>query len=1182
MKSHSAVLLLLLLVCPFALAQETDLSVVKNGPEQAPAGSNVTYTVTVTNIGGNDALVVDVTDAIPPGMTFVSATPAAGFTCSNDAAAVVCSAPLLAAGASATFTFVFNIPSGTEPGTTFTNIATASTETPDVNEENDSGVAVTTTPQPALADVGVAKSGPTSAGPDTDVVYTITVRNAGPQAASDVELRDTLPGTMTFESLTQSGAPFACSTPAIDAGGTIVCTAATLPAGASTTFTLTGHVPPGTPTETEFQNTATVTSSNDPNVENDRATTTLTVSRVDVSVVKSGPAVVTAGADVPYTLEVRNAGPDAAADVIFTDVIPAGTTFVSLTYVSGVAGACTANGAAGCTFATLASGATSRYSLVLRAGDTTSISNTANVSTASFDTDPSDNSSTATTTVTPSADLAVTKSGPASATAGTNATYSVTLRNNGPSTASNVTLTDTLPAGTTFVSVAQTGGPTFTCGQAAGVVTCTRATFAPLATASFTIVVTVAPEATGTITNTAAVSATTPDPAAGNNAATAPTSVTASADLAVSKIGPAAATAGTNVTYAVTLTNHGPSAATDVTLTDTLPAGTTFVSATQTSGPAFTCTPAAGVVTCTRATLAAGAAATFDVTVAVAAETTGTISNTAAVTAATPDPVPGNNAATSTANAAASADLAVTKSGPAAPTAGTNATYTVTVTNNGPSTATDVTLTDTLPPGTTYVSTSQTNGPAFSCPQSAGVVTCTRATFAPLATASFDIVVAIPAGTTGPLTNAATVTAATPDPVPANNTATATSGTGTAADLSVAKLGPGTATAGTSVRYTVDVTNHGPSTASNVTLTDTLPPGTSFVSVTQISGPSFQCAHAAGVVTCAIASLAPTTTALFSIVATVGPGATGTLVNTAAVSSSTPDPSTANNVSTTATVLDATADLEVAKNGPATATAGNTVTYTVTVNNNGISTAANVTLTDTLPAGTPAGTTFTSVTQTGGPAFTCEQAARTITCTRATLAPLMPATFEIAVSVPLTAFGLLTDVAEVRATTPDPMPTNNRATAVTDVRVAPADLTIAKTANAPELFVGARAIFTILVRNDGPGRAEDVVVTDILPAGSTLESAPGCTGTATVTCNVGTLAAGTTATFTLTVRMPSTSGPVTNTATVTSTTPDPTPGNNAGTATITAVAVPAAIPTLSEWALILLALALAAAAMLRR
>jgi uncharacterized repeat protein (TIGR01451 family) len=109
----------------------------------------------------------------------------------------------------------------------------------------------------------------------------------------------------------------------------------------------------------------------------------------------------------------------------------------------------------------------------------------------------------------------------------------------------------------------------------------------------------------------------------------------ASADLSVSKYGPIKATAGSNITYTVSVTNQGPDDAQDVVLSDTVPANTTFVSETQLSGPTFTCpgdTPP-----CTISTLAVGATATFSLTYDVI---TGTpvetvISNTASVSSST-------------------------------------------------------------------------------------------------------------------------------------------------------------------------------------------------------------------------------------------------------------------------------------------------------------------------------------------------------------------------------------------------------------------------------------------------------------------------------------------------------------------------------------------------------------------
>src|SRR5258708_12636612 len=87
-------------------------------------------------------------------------------------------------------------------------------------------------------------------------------------------------------------------------------------------------------------------------------------------------------------------------------------------------------------------------------------------------------------------------------------------------------------------------------------------------------------------TDTAIVSSTTTDSNAANNTATFNTTVSTSADLAITKTGPATAFAGTNITYTLSVTNNGPSNALNVMVTDTLPAAQTFVPPTTRARPA--------------------------------------------------------------------------------------------------------------------------------------------------------------------------------------------------------------------------------------------------------------------------------------------------------------------------------------------------------------------------------------------------------------------------------------------------------------------------------------------------------------------------------------------------------------------------------------------------------------------
>src|SRR5262249_2724464 len=123
-----------------------------------------------------------------------------------------------------------------------------------------------------------------------------------------------------------------------------------------------------------------------------------------------------------------------------------------------------------------------------------------------------------------SADLAVTASGPSSVTAGTTATYTITLTNNGPSAAQGVVLTDTLPAGSTFVSLTQTSGTdAFPLSQSGGTATETAtANIAAGSSDTFSLVVLASATLTpGTnFSNTASVSGTTSDPNPANNSAT--------------------------------------------------------------------------------------------------------------------------------------------------------------------------------------------------------------------------------------------------------------------------------------------------------------------------------------------------------------------------------------------------------------------------------------------------------------------------------------------------------------------------------------------------------------------------------------------------------------------------------------------------------------------------------------
>ncbi len=669
-------------------------------------------------------------------------------------------------------------------------------------------------------------------------------------------------------------------------------------------------------------NTARVSASSpaDPSAANNTSSASVTVAAppsADLSISKSAsPADPQPGTQITYSIALANAGPDGAQSVTLTDTLPAGTSFVSCSSTGG--GAC---GGAGrnrtVTFSSLAAGASASITLVAQVDPATTpgtvLVNTAQVSAASpADPNAANNTSSASVTVVapPSADLSVGKTAsPTNPLPGANVTYTIAVSNPGPDAATSVTVTDTLPSTTSFVSCSSTGGGA--CGGSGRNRTVTFSSLASGASASITLVAQVNTGTTpGTvIVNTARVSAASPaDPSAANNMSSASVTVAAppSADLSVGKTAsPTNPLPGANVTYTIAVSNAGPDPATSVTVTDTLSSTTSFVSCSSTGGGA--CGGAGRNRTVTFSSLASGASASITLVAEVDAGTTpGTVLvNTAQVSAASPaDPGAANNTSSTSVTVAAppSADLSVGKTAaPTNPQAGANVTYSITVSNTGPNAATSVTVTDTLPSTTSFVSCSSTGGGA--CGGSGRNRTVTFTSLAAGASATITLVAQVKS-TASPgtvIVNTARVSAASPaDPNAANNTSSASvTVAASGADLSISKTGvPTNPQPGAQITYSISVTNAGPNPAQSVSVTDTLPAGTSFVSCAATAGGS--CGGSGKNRTVTFTSLAAGASASITLVAQVNSAtAPGTvLVNTARVSASSPaDPNTASNSS---------------------------------------------------------------------------------------------------------------------------------------------------------------------------------------------------------------------------------------------------------------------------------------------
>ena len=504
-------------------------------------------------------------------------------------------------------------------------------------------------------------------------------------------------------------------------------------------------------------NTATVGSPiPDPTPGNNTSVPVITLinAQADLSVTKAGPGSVNAANNITYTLTVANAGPSPATSVVVTDALPANVTFISAT------GGGTTNSLGAVywpTIPALTNGASTNLSVTVLAPVGGVVTNTATVGSPVPDPTPGNNTSVPVITlVNAQAELSVTKAGPGRVNAASTIPYTLTVANAGPSPATSVVVTDALPANVTFLS-ATGGGTTNSLG----------AVFWPTIPAltngaSTNLSVTVLAPVGGVVTNTATVGSPVPDPTPGNNtSAPVITLVNAQADLSVTKAGPGSVNAANNITYTLTVANAGPSPATSVVVTDALPANVTFISATG----GGTTNSLGAVYWPTIPALTNGASTNLSVTVL--APVGGAVTNTATVGSPVPDPTPGNNTSAPVITLInAQADLAVSKTGPASVIVGSNVIYTITLTNMGPSTASGVVVTDSLPANVTFVSASgggTVNGSgAVSWPAIASLPNGGSATFTVTTTAN----------SIGTITNRVSCGAATPDQNPSNNNGT--------------------------------------------------------------------------------------------------------------------------------------------------------------------------------------------------------------------------------------------------------------------------------------------------------------------------------------------------------------------------------------------------------------------------
>ncbi|OEK00001.1 hypothetical protein BFP97_00005, partial [Roseivirga sp. 4D4] len=1064
--------------------QSSDINIVKvvDNPS-ANVGENVTFTVTVTNSGTDQATGLSIKDQLPSGYTFISASPAQGTYVSETGIWTI--GTLANAGVTTLEILATVLSTGDYDNTASLN--TLDQQDPD-NTDDQSTASVA----PPQADLALTKTVDASNPNVGDVVnFTVTLTNNGPSAAAatGIEVTDKLPSGYAVGTITPSVGTYSNTTGIWSVGS--------LANGATATLTMSATVLAAG----DFNNIAQVTSSDvfDPNTGDNTASASIVAQSADLEITKSiSDDTPNVGDNVTFTLRLNNKGTDPATGVTITDQLPDGYTYVSDNTVFG-----SYNNTTGIwNIGSIAANQTATLEIVATVLSTGSYDNTASVTTADQG-DPVTANNTSTVTVdTQFADLNMSKVvDNANPVPGDDVIFTVTLRNDGPDAATSVAVTDQLPSGYTFVSanasqgsyVSSTGVWTVgTIGNSASAVLSIRATVL----------------ATGDFTNTATITASDQfDTDTADN--TASTSVTLQqADIALTKVvSNATANVGENVTFTVTATNNGGDAATNLQVLDQLPSGYTFVSSTSTQG---TFTSGTGIWAI--GTLPKDGVVTLEVVATVLAN--GVFDNTASVNSLDQvDGVSGNDTATATVDAPR-ADLSLDKTvSSTSPNVGDVITFTVTLTNNGPDVAdaTGIEVTDQIPTGYTFGTATPSQGT-----YTAGTGVWAVGTLAKDATATLTITATVLAA--GDFTNTATVTGNDVyDPNSGDNTASA-SIVAQSADLSITKVASDdTPNVDDNVTFTISVSNAGPDAATGVQVTDVLPSGYDFVSATTAFG-SYNNTNGLW----SVGSVANAGTATLSIVAKVK--ATGTYDNTASITAADQTDPNAGNNSSTETVAAQFADLNVTKSvDNPTPTPGSNVVFTVTVLNQGPDAATGIEITDQLPDGY----TLVSATPTAG-TYTASTGIWTV----GTLNSTSSAVLSIVATVQSS--GIFTNTATVSASDVfDTDGTDNTASATVTLQTS--DINITKTVDNPTANVGENVVFTVTASNTGSDNATGLTITDQLPSGYTFVSATESTGTYNSGSGVWTIGAlnnAATATLTITATVLST-GDYGNTASVT-------------------------------------------------
>jgi uncharacterized repeat protein (TIGR01451 family) len=1119
-------------------------------PSTARPGDVVTFTLTVTNQGMGPSTGVLVSDALPAGMTFVPSNGGGQF----QNGAVFWNLGTLQPNTSQTVTFQAMVNAGTASGTTITNVALLRTnENPNPIASNVVPVSVSAPPPPPPPQLLLSKSADIStARPGQTITYTLSYTNAGPSNASNVLLTDPLPPGTTL-----AGAPGGVLS---TSGGSpaIIWAIGSLAAGTGGSRTLQLTVTPNTPGGTSITNTAQIMATEAPTPITATAAPVQVTAQPQLLIVKSADrSQVRPGDLITYTITVSNPGSGPATNVQVSDPIPAGTSFSGFADLFSSSGS-VQGGTVVWTLPTLGVNANATFSFRVQTqaavGSPLPITNVAQVASAEIQTPVQSNSVSISLIVPPPPpQLQLTKSADRStAQPGQAIRYSLTVNNVGAGPATNVQISDSIPAGTNYVqgSADNNGGPidpntvgwTISGLQSGG-----------SATVSFQVQVAAT---SGTVNNVAQVtSAEAPTPVPSNQGNPVVVTIVSQPQLQIQKsvIGAATAMPGNLVTYQLTYSNApGGGAATNVTIQDVLPQNTTFVS--PSSGGFISGVTAIWNIGMLQP--GQSGSVTLQVRVNPGVQNGTPITNTAQITSAEiQSPVTSNAVTIIVVAPPPPPQFSLSKQQDVSSVQpGGTVNYQLTVTNSG-GTATNVTITDPIPAGMTPIAALDGGVITPAGFGSPAVATWSLGTLGSGASRLVRLQVQVNGNAGGSITNIAQVMSAeAPVPVNSNPASVTVNAPPPPPNFSLQEaLSPPKPTAppGDTLTYVISFQNNGPVTVSGAVITAPIPANTQF------AGASQGAVLNSGVLSW---NLAP-----------VGPGQGGSVSFQVQINTNTPDQThithqsqlavpaqqyvqTSNILTTIVVVPPPNLSIQkVLSPAKPTAAPGDTLNYVISFRNNGSVTVSGAAVVDPIPANTQ----LTSASQ----GAVLNNGVLTWNLGPIGSNQTGSVSFQVQINPSTPDQTQITNTAQI--TVAAQQYSQNSAPVTTTV-VVPPTLTLSKSVNPMSAMPGDMLTYTLTYANTGASAANSTVILDQLPPGVTFGTAansgqlvsatPPNTGLF-VRFNLGTVPAGTGGSVQFTVKVNNGVVPgtqITNQATITASGLAQPVASNSATTTVTA------------------------------